>query len=380
MTSVGNETEIFVNQTRIFVETFDDLLRNKGFRRPSRGRDFATKLLWHDPEKRPLKEVDDWKEYWAKTLSRADCVVLLRNHQDYDLDFIKKHARFVVQAQDHVYDPFSEQSLTATQRKSGGDEHTNVTVAYTGIIPIVYKAQRNLLESLINSIGLAFIMILIVMMVLLRDWRRRVSLRNSLNLPGGLVSMLPNLFPIAIIFGAMGWTAILANNGILFDKPLLVDIGTMMTASVAMGIAVDDTIHFLNWFRYGLRRGLPRNEAIALAYERVATAMTQTTVIGGFGLAVFAFSTFMPTHAFGLMMLILLFMALIGDLIFLPALLAGPLGRFFEVSAIKQAEQAPSTEPDIDSTDRDTTPHRTKPRTGSPVHIRVDAHHKGSGP
>ena len=55
---------------------------------------------------------------------------------------------------------------------------------------------------------------------------------------------------VAIVFGAMGWLGI--------D----VDIGTMMTASVAMGVAVDDTIHFLTWFRDGIQQGLPRNQAI----------------------------------------------------------------------------------------------------------------------
>ena len=53
--------------------------------------------------------------------------------------------------------------------------------------------------------------------------------------------------------------------------------------------------------------------------------MSQTTLIGGFGLAVFAFSTFTPTQRFGMLMLVLLFAALFGDLIFLPAMLTRPL-------------------------------------------------------
>jgi len=114
-----------------------------------------------------------------------------------------------------------------------------------------------------------------------------------------------------------------------------IDIGTMMCASVAMGVAVDDTIHFLTWFRIGMRNGLTRNEAVLEAYRRVATAMTQTTLIGGIGLAVFALSTFTPTQRFGMMMVTLLAAALVGDLIFLPALLSGPLGRFFAVSEKK---------------------------------------------
>jgi hypothetical protein len=57
--------------------------------------------------------------------------------------------------------------------------------------------------------------------------------------------------------------------------------------------------------------------------------MTQTTIIGGLGLSVFALSTFTPTQRFGTMMLTLLVAALVGDLILLPAILAGPLGKYF---------------------------------------------------
>jgi hypothetical protein len=52
----------------------------------------------------------------------------------------------------------------------------------------------------------------------------------------------------------------------------------MMTASVAMGVAVDDTIHFLTWFRDGMAAGMPRHKAIVEAYRRCAAAMTQTTL------------------------------------------------------------------------------------------------------
>ena len=66
----------------------------------------------------------------------------------------------------------------------------------------------------------------------------------------GMLSMLPNVFPVVVIFGTMGWANV------------LVDIGSMMTASVAMGVAVDDTIHFLTWFRRGIDEGLDRKNAV----------------------------------------------------------------------------------------------------------------------
>jgi len=205
------------------------------------------------------------------------------------------------------------------------ESESKLAAVYTGVVPLVYKAQRTLLSGLINSIGLAFVLICIVMIAILRSPT------------AGLLSMLPNVFPVVAIFGAMGWLGI------------EIDIGTMMTASVAMGVAVDDTLHFLTWFRRGILQGLDRRAAIALAYDRCASAMMQTTIIGGLGLGVFIFSTFTPTQRFGYLMATLLAAAIVGDLIFLPALLAGPLGKFFTGGLKpKKSKQDQSTSESLD--------------------------------
>ncbi|MEX0819028.1 MAG: MMPL family transporter [Pirellulaceae bacterium] len=198
------------------------------------------------------------------------------------------------------------QPLLDRYAASSGSE---IGATYTGLVPLIYKAQRELLNDLTTSFFSAFLVVGVVMIVMLRSLR------------AGLVAMLPNVFPAAIIFGAMGWSG------------RLLDIGAMMTASVALGIAVDDTIHFLSWFRRGLKQGLSRQHAIQLAYERCAGAMLQTTIICGLGLLVFALSSFVPTSSFSWMIFALLATALVGDLLFLPALLAGPLGRLFEKKA-----------------------------------------------
>lgn len=189
-----------------------------------------------------------------------------------------------------------------------------ISATYTGLVPLIYQIQHELMNGLFRSLAMAFVLIAVVMMIVLRSPS------------AGLLSMLPNLFPVMMIFGFMGWLGI------------LVDVGSMMTASVALGVAVDDTIHFLTWFRDGLDRGKSRKEAAMWAYERCATAMTQTTLIAGLGLAAFAFSTFTPTQRFGVLMLTLLGAALVGDLVFLPALLTGPFGRFFDRHGVKNAK------------------------------------------
>ncbi len=195
-------------------------------------------------------------------------------------------------------------------------------VVFTGVVPVVYKAQRTLLTSLVESIILAFVLIGLVMTTLLNpgsfpsQWLRPRNLFDGVM--AGMISMIPNLFPVILIFGMMGLGGI------------AVDIGTMMTASVAMGVAVDDTIHFLTWFRQFLEEGKSRYQAVIETYRKVGPAMTQTTIVGGLGLFVFALSTFTPTQRFGTLMLVMLAAALIGDLILLPALLVSPLGKFFK--------------------------------------------------
>jgi predicted RND superfamily exporter protein len=184
---------------------------------------------------------------------------------------------------------------------------------YTGVVPLVFVAQRELLDGLFKSFCLAFAMIAVVMTVLLRSPT------------AGLMSMIPNVFPAVLVFGTMGWLGV------------MVDVGAMMTASVALGIAVDDTLHFLTWFRRGRAAGRSQHQSIIDAYDRCAAAMTQTTVTAGAGLLVYVLSDFQPVSQFGLLMAILLAAALVGDLILLPALLATKAGEGFAVRP-KQSE------------------------------------------
>lgn len=180
-----------------------------------------------------------------------------------------------------------------------------VRLTYTGAMPVIYKAQRKMLADLAVSFLSAFVLIGLIMIAVLR--------RTS----AGMISMLPNIFPAVLMFGGMGWAG------------LACDIGSMMTASIAMGIAVDDTIHFLTWFRGGIRQGLSRREAIELACRKCAGAMVQTTLVCGLGLLPLSFSGFVPMARFAWLMIALLGGALLGDLLLMPAILAGPLGRFF---------------------------------------------------
>ena len=206
--------------------------------------------------------------------------------------------------------PVIEQEEKAVASISG------VHATFCGGVPLVNKAQKQLLEDLILSFATAFVLVGITMVLVLRD------------VCGGLVAMIPNIVPAVTVFGMMGWANV------------VVDIGAMMTASAALGIAVDDTLHFVIWFRRGVTKGYDRRSAVLNAFERCGTAMTQTSMICGFGLVAYSLSPFIPISRFGWLMFLMLFAALLGDLVLLPALLVSPLGRFFEVK--RQTPQVPA--------------------------------------
>jgi len=192
---------------------------------------------------------------------------------------------------------------------------SGVAVDYTGLVPLVYKAQHSLLENLKIGFVFDFAIIVAVMILLCRAFS------------AGLVLLLPAAFPAILVFGGMGWGNALAKW--LHAGNVFIDIGTVMAPSVALGVTVDDVVHFMLWFRRGIADGLDRKQATMLAYKGCARAMYQGWGVIGIGLSVFSLSPFGPTQRFGHMMLAMLTIALVGNLVLMPALLSGPLGAVF---------------------------------------------------
>ena len=201
------------------------------------------------------------------------------------------------------------------------DGTQGISVDYTGLVPLVYKAQHSLLDGLIAGFISDFAIIVLVMVLLCRA------------ASAGLVLLLPAAFPAVVVFGGMGWgNELLKSFG---TGNLLIDIGTVMAPCVALGVTVDDVVHFMLWFRRGISDGMDRKQATMLAYKGCARAMYQSWGVIGIGLSVFSLSPFGPTQRFGHMMLAMLTVALVGNLVLLPALLAGPLGDIFGWSVLR---------------------------------------------
>jgi len=187
------------------------------------------------------------------------------------------------------------------------DVRGKVSLGVSGIMPLVHQIQGRLLTDLFSSLMSALLVITVVMTVVQAGF---------LN---GLLAMASNVFPIVIAFGMMG----------LLRHPM--DIGSVMTASIALGIAVDDTLHFLTFFRRTLSvPGTTREQAVVATFQDCGPAMIQTSISCGLGLLVFAFSDFVPTSRFAVLIAFLLLLALLGDLLLLPALLLSAAGRLFE--------------------------------------------------
>ena len=195
-----------------------------------------------------------------------------------------------------------------------------VNASLTGGVAIVQKSQEILLRDLFRSFVTAFGVIAIVMILMLRS------------VLGGLIAMAPNLFPTLALFGFMGLLAI----------PL--DIGSVMSASVALGIAVDDTVHLLSRFGSRRARGLGQIRAAYSALTQCGWAMFQTTLVCGLSLMAYWFSDFVPTSRFSLFMFGLLVCALLGVVLLLPALMASSLGRWLSSTIGSNAEATSSSD------------------------------------
>ncbi len=175
---------------------------------------------------------------------------------------------------------------------------TGIGVTLTGTTYLYNLMTKYLLESQIRGFSLAFLSVIGVLFIAF--WSVKY---------GGL-SIIPNLLPIIFIIGIMGWSGITLNTG------------TVMVASVALGIVVDDTIHFISRFRKELRSNrFPVQDALRETTASVGKAIIFTSVINIAGFLILLISGFQPTREFGMLIALTLFFAIIGDILVLPSVI-----------------------------------------------------------
>jgi predicted RND superfamily exporter protein len=167
----------------------------------------------------------------------------------------------------------------------------------TGMISLLARTISNTITSLTKSYAIAMGVITILMVLLIG----RVRI--------GMLSMIPNLAPILLMLGIIG----------AFGFPM--DMFTMMVASIAIGLAVDDTIHFMhNFRRYYEATGDPRL-AVFKTLHTAGRAMLVTTIVLSLGFFIYMFSTLNNIIRFGLLTGVTLIAALLADYFLAPALM-----------------------------------------------------------
>ena len=249
-----------------------------------------------------LNENDD--EHYAIPENRqliAQELLLFENSGSDDLEFMVDSQFSMARVSIRVpyIDPIEYQPYIATVqelfREKLGDD---VRVSTTGFIPIMSATIRAVIKSMSRSYILA-LMIITPLMVLLIG-----SLRT------GIVSMIPNLAPIIITLGIMGWAGI------------VMDVFTMMLGGIAIGLAVDDTIHYMYNFRRSFLQSGDIYQANRETLRTTGHALFVTSVVLSLGFLIFLFAEMNNLYYFGLLTGITIANAFLIDILVSPALMA----------------------------------------------------------
>jgi predicted RND superfamily exporter protein len=158
--------------------------------------------------------------------------------------------------------------------------------------------QSDVTDTLIYSLSLAIVLVSLVMLFIFK----RVKLL--------WVFILPNILPVMLVVGLMGWIGI------------NIDIGVAIAGAIIIGVAVDDTIHFLVKYFDARKRGLGLEDSFDEVLRYAGKAILFTTLILSVAFSLFAFSTFTPNQNFGIVTASALIIAFVVDLLLLPALLS----------------------------------------------------------
>lgn len=255
-----------------------------------------------------LKEInkalnENRREYYTVPQDKnliAQEFLLFENSGSDDLEDVVdsqfSKSRFTVKAPwlDSIkYAEFIE-DITGRFEKAFGPD---VEVTPTGMIPIFAKTLYAAMTSAAQSYVIAGVVITIMMMFLIGSVRV------------GLLSMIPNLLPIILSIGVMG----------VFDWPM--DMFTMLIGSIAIGLAVDDTVHFMHNFRRYYHETHDARDATRRTLITTGRAMLATSVVLSTGFFIFMFATMHNLFNFGLLTGLAIITALFADFVLAPAIM-----------------------------------------------------------
>ena len=170
-------------------------------------------------------------------------------------------------------------------------------VHLSGMLVLYNNMLNSLFNSQIMTLGLVFLAIFVMFIVLFR------------NLKMAMVAIVPNLFAATFVLGLMG----------ILGIPL--DLMTITIAAISVGIAVDDTIHYVHRFTDEYHATQDYSKALHNSATSIGKAMYYTTLVITVGFMILVFSNFVPTVYFGMLTGVAMVSALVGDLVLLPVLI-----------------------------------------------------------
>ncbi len=178
-------------------------------------------------------------------------------------------------------------------------------VNLTGMLVLYNNMLQSLFSSQIKTLGVVFLAILIMFAILFRNIRM------------ALVAIIPNLFSAGLVLGLMGWLGI------------SLDLMTITIAAITIGIAVDDTIHYVHRITEEFAHDHNYWAAVKRSHASIGRAMYYTTITITLGFSILALSNFVPTIYFGLLTGFAMMAALLANLTLLPQLIVRfkPLGQ-----------------------------------------------------
>ena len=177
------------------------------------------------------------------------------------------------------------------------DRYPDIKVQITGSFALMMRLADNISNNQFKSLAIAAVVISLLLMITLGSFQ------------AGVMSIIPNLIPASLAFGLMG----------LLGVPL--DTDTLMIAPLIIGIAVDDTIHFISHYRMSLAQNHNMKLALVETINEVGQAVTFTTLILGCGFLMLTFSDYLGLAKIGTFGSLAIFVALLCDLLFFPALI-----------------------------------------------------------
>jgi uncharacterized protein len=245
-------------------------------------------MSFHD-EKQDFYSIPDSRELVSQYL-------LLYDSSDME-DFITTeydHARILIRISEHNS---ASQARIITALRSFIDQNDNhrLQIRVTGRAVQDVNTIDALVQGQVQSLTMAAAVISVIMILSMRS------------LAIGFLSLVPNMFPIIINFGIMGVLGIPLNTS------------TALISVIGLGIAVDDTIHFLTEYRMKRAEKMSIPETLHRVILEKGLGISSSTVILFFGFSVLMFSNFVPTMSFGFLSAVIMITAWIGDMIVLPA-------------------------------------------------------------